>query len=122
MALGREIGALSDCCTGCGWSDDTSSNCDFIGTLIQTGAAAGAQVGVYASSYMWSSIAGSDCTVGADNGCPLWYAHYDVSEDGSSCLLVTRVAHPCLAQGNPSFDDFESFGGWSSPFGKWIWL
>jgi len=51
-------------------------------------------MGVYASEYMWSSIAGSGCHAGADAGAPVWYPHYD---------------------NNPSFSDWVPFGGWSSP-------
>lgn len=77
----------------CGWSGDTSSNCDFLQSMITAGQSLGISMGVYASSYMWSSIMG-DCTAGADSGLPVWYAHYD----------DTR-----------SFDDFSPFGGWSTP-------
>eukprot|EP01103_Thecamoeba_quadrilineata_P004952 TRINITY_DN14815_c0_g1_i1.p1 TRINITY_DN14815_c0_g1~~TRINITY_DN14815_c0_g1_i1.p1 ORF type:complete len:225 (-),score=26.52 TRINITY_DN14815_c0_g1_i1:79-753(-) len=77
---------------GCGWSEDLSSNCDYMGQLLQAAVAAGASPGVYASEYMWSIIMGSGCTVAANY--PLWYADYDQS---------------------PSFSGFQSFGGWSSP-------
>ncbi|CUI15047.1 glycoside hydrolase, putative [Bodo saltans] len=80
--------------SGCGWSSDTSSNCNFLSELISAGSSLGVSMGVYSSTYMWSSIMGSSCTAGADSGLPLWYAHYDNS---------------------PSFGDFSSFGGWSSP-------
>jgi len=79
--------------SGCGWSSSTSSNCQFIQELIS--GAGGQPVGVYASNAMWSSIAGSSCTVGASK--PLWYPHYD---------------------NNPSFSDFQPFGGWTQPFMK----
>lgn len=79
--------------SGCGWSGDTNANCNFIGGLISAAQGAGATVGIYASSYMWSNLAGS-CTAGSDAGAALWYAHYD---------------------GNPSFSDFNPFGGWTSP-------
>jgi hypothetical protein len=59
--------------TNCGWSSNTQTNCQFISDLIQ--AAGSHPVGVYASSSMWSEIAGSSCTVGSSK--PLWYAHYD---------------------------------------------
>jgi GH25 family lysozyme M1 (1,4-beta-N-acetylmuramidase) len=77
---------------GCGWGSDTGSNCQFIAELLSAAANVGKRAGIYASQYMWSQIAGSDCTVGAQH--PLWYAHYD---------------------GNPSFSDFRPFGGWSHP-------
>jgi hypothetical protein len=80
--------------SGCGWSGDTSSNCNFLQQMISAGQSLGISMGVYSSTYMWSSIMGGSCTVGADAGLPLWYAHYD----------NTR-----------SFNDFSSFGGWSTP-------
>jgi GH25 family lysozyme M1 (1,4-beta-N-acetylmuramidase) len=79
---------------GCAWSGDTSSNCQFLQQMIAAGQSLGISMGVYASAYMWSSIMGDSCSVGADNGLPLWYAHYD---------------------GSRSFSDFSPFGGWSYP-------
>jgi GH25 family lysozyme M1 (1,4-beta-N-acetylmuramidase) len=86
--------------SGCGWQGDTSSNCNFLGQMISAAQSLGISAGIYSSSYMWSSIMGSSCTVGADNGVPLWYAHYD---------------------NNPSFSDFSGFGGWTSPTMKQYW-
>jgi len=80
--------------SGCGWSGSTSDNCNYIADLLKTGKDAGHAMGVYVSEYMWSSIAGSGCTAGADAGAPVWYAHYD---------------------DNPSFSDWEPFGGWNDP-------
>jgi len=78
--------------SGCGWSSDLSSNCNFIQSMIQEGKSLGRTIGVYASEYMWTSIAGSSCTVGSSS--PLWYADYD---------------------NEPNFDDFKPFGGWNTP-------
>eukprot|EP00744_Colponema_vietnamica_P006916 GILI01009994.1.p1 GENE.GILI01009994.1~~GILI01009994.1.p1 ORF type:complete len:219 (+),score=60.52 GILI01009994.1:46-702(+) len=78
---------------GCGWSGSASDNCDFLSTMLSEGQSLGINMGVYSSAYMWSSIMGG-CTAGSDAGAALWYAHYD---------------------GNPSFDDFGGFGGWSTP-------
>jgi GH25 family lysozyme M1 (1,4-beta-N-acetylmuramidase) len=80
----------------CGWSADKTTNCNFMGELINAGRAIGVHMGIYSSAYMWESIMGG-CTVGADNGIPLWYAHYD----------YTR-----------SFGDFSPFGGWTKPNAK----
>ncbi len=77
----------------CGWSGDKTTNCNFMGELIAAGRSHGIHMGIYASAYMWESIMGG-CTVGADNGVVLWYAHYD----------YTR-----------SFSDFSAFGGWTKP-------
>jgi hypothetical protein len=79
---------------GCGWSGDQDSNCQYIGQAIAEAQALGLAVGVYASPYMWESIPGSSCTVGADAGVPLWYADYD---------------------GQPNFNNYQPFGGWGSP-------
>lgn len=77
--------------SGCGWSDDTDSNCQFIQTLASAVASAtGQNVGIYASAYMWGSIAGSGCT--QLSNLPLWFADYD---------------------GVPGPQGFSPFGGWS---------
>jgi len=77
----------------CSWSQGSASqNCQFLQTMIQTAQGMGVAVGIYASSYMWSSIMGASCTVGAD--LPIWYAGYT---------------------GVPSFSDWRPFGGWTSP-------
>jgi GH25 family lysozyme M1 (1,4-beta-N-acetylmuramidase) len=83
----------------CAWSGSHTDNCNFLGEMIAAGHAAGIRMGVYASPYMWSSIMGG-CTIGADKGLPLWYAHYD---------------------GSRSFGDYSSFGGWSKPAMKQYW-
>ena len=79
--------------SGCGWADP-ATNCNFLQAMITAGQGLGITMGVYASSYMWSSIMGDSCTVGSDNGLALWYAHYD---------------------GSRSFSDFSPFGGWQTP-------
>lgn len=84
----------------CGWSGDLGSNCDFLQSLINEGSALGVRMGIYASKYMWDSIMGSGCNVGAAHGLPLWYADYDYK---------------------PNFDGFTAFGGWSSPAMKQYW-
>lgn len=96
-AIGQRFGTMwfdieTNPSSGCGWSD-TTSNCNFMQGLISGGQSIGLTMGVYASAYMWESIMG-DCTVGADNGLSLWYAHYDDSQ---------------------SFGDFSPFGGWNTP-------
>ena len=85
---------------GCGWSGNKANNCNFLSELIAAGQSHGIHMGVYASTYMWGSIMGEACHVGATNGLALWYAHYD---------------H------NPSFSDFSSFGGWTKPSIKQYW-
>ena len=85
---------------GCEWSSDKSRNCAFMGDLIRAGQGLSLKLGIYSSVYMWGLIMGDDCHVGADNHLPLWYAHYD---------------H------NPTFSDFQSFGGWTRPNVKQYW-
>eukprot|EP01101_Sappina_pedata_P007853 TRINITY_DN4227_c0_g1_i1.p1 TRINITY_DN4227_c0_g1~~TRINITY_DN4227_c0_g1_i1.p1 ORF type:complete len:226 (-),score=92.24 TRINITY_DN4227_c0_g1_i1:28-705(-) len=80
--------------SACAWSSNLETNCKYLSSMISEAKQLGAPLGIYASEHMWSLIAGSSCTVGADAGLPLWYAHYD---------------------GNPSFSDFTAFGGWNKP-------
>lgn len=77
---------------GCSWSSNTADNCNFLGQMISEGQALGIHMGIYSSVYEWGQVMGG-CTVGADNGIPLWYANWD---------------------GSQSFSDFSSFGGWTS--------
>lgn len=72
---------------------DAADNCNFLGAMISAGHVLGIHMGVYSSAYMWGSLMGV-CTVGADNGLPLWYAHYD---------------------GSRSYSHFSPFGGWNTP-------
>lgn len=89
---GCSWGVVSGNATVSGNASATANNCAYIAQLADAVRANGIAPGVYASSSMWNSIAGADCkSVSADS---LWYAHYD---------------------GNPSFSDWSSFGGWSKP-------
>ena len=74
------------------WSSDKTSNREFITSLADRLASKGAKIGIYTSLYNWSSIVGEDWKDMSKYH--LWYAHYD---------------------GNPSFSDFQAFGGWSKP-------
>ena len=81
--------------SGCSWASYSfSSNCDYIMQLINAIKAKGKELGIYASSYEWSTVMGSTsaCTQAAE--VPLWYAHYDNWQ---------------------SFGDYVKFGGWSKP-------
>lgn len=81
--------------TGCSWADhDAASNCDFLIQIINRVRANGKNLGIYASAYMWTTILGGRYACPGAASVQLWYAHYD---------------------GNPSFSDFSSFGGWSAP-------
>jgi len=50
------------------------------------------RVGIYSSQYMWNTVIGNG--VRGPTELPAWYAHYD---------------------GNPSFNNFYPFGGWTRP-------
>lgn len=78
------------------WTGSTSSNQAWYKNLVDACKSLGVTCGVYSSSSQWSAIFGSTSYV-YGNSLPLWYAHYD---------------------NNPSFSDFSSFGGWSSPHAK----
>uniref|UniRef100_A0A6B2LI18 lysozyme n=1 Tax=Arcella intermedia TaxID=1963864 RepID=A0A6B2LI18_9EUKA len=69
-----------------------SSNQNFITEMIDQGRSLGVSMGIYTNKNNWSQIVGVNWN-GAST-LPLWYAHYDNS---------------------PSFGDFSSFGGWSTP-------
>jgi len=73
------------------WSGDQGANANFFQALLNEGEAQGIKIGVYTSASQWGPIMGSYT---GGSAYPLWYAHYD---------------------GNPSFDDFSPFGGWSQP-------
>ena len=83
--------------SGCSWSGySAASNCAYVTELVNAVRTAGRSVGIYSSYYMWEDIMGSAqaCTTHGVNGVPIWYAHYD---------------------GNPSFGDFKTFGGFKKP-------
>ncbi|XP_062498881.1 uncharacterized protein LOC134176211 [Corticium candelabrum] len=73
------------------WSGDKSANQKFFSDMLLA-AKLRKVTGVYTSESQWSEIMGDDYTKGSSS--QLWYPHYD---------------------SNPSFSDFESFGGWSHP-------
>ena len=81
---------------GCSWKDfDTTSNCQFTMDLLSQIKANGKPAGIYASRHMWAAIFGSETNCyQAATGVPLWYPHYD---------------------NNPSYNDFQAFGGWKTP-------
>jgi hypothetical protein len=62
--------------------------------MIDEGLSLGLQAGIYTNLNNWQQIVGASWSYPASKGLPLWYAHYDNS---------------------PSFSDFKSFGGWTSP-------
>ncbi len=78
------------------WLGDTTKNRSWYQNLVDACKSKSPKCGVYASASQWSSIFGSTSyKYGYD--LPLWYAHYD---------------------GVAGFDDFSSFGGWTTPHAK----
>ena len=83
--------------TGCGWSNNTKNNCQFLEEMINYLTGTGTAVGVYSSHYEWSAVMGDSCTVAQH--LPLWYARYSY---GASCNDYSTLP----------------FGGWTKPFAK----
>jgi len=79
------------------WSSDPNTNIRFINAMISQARAVGVKVGVYSSHSQWQPITGG--WTGASS-LPIWYAHYD---------------------DNPSFSDWQNFGGWTRPAIKQYW-
>jgi len=78
------------------WLGSASSNQAWYKQLVDACTTYGVSCGVYSSASQWSAIFGSTSFVYGNN-LQLWYAHYD---------------------NIPSFYDFSSFGGWTSPYAK----
>jgi hypothetical protein len=70
---------------------DQGFNRAFMSEALSAARNLGQKIGIYTSASQWIPIMGN-WNGGA--AYPLWYAHYD---------------------GNPSFSDFQPFGGWSKP-------
>jgi len=73
------------------WSGNQGANQNFMQAMINQANSEGVHIGIYTSYSQWSPIMG-----GWTGGSPysLWYAHYD---------------------GNPNFNDWFAFNGWSTP-------
>ncbi|XP_065846642.1 probable GH family 25 lysozyme 5 isoform X2 [Oscarella lobularis] len=71
------------------WPDSKEEHQEFFKTMFDT-AKIHKDTGVYASKYYWEEIMGNDYEEG--KSVPLWYPRYKNND--------------------PSFDDFEKFGGW----------
>eukprot|EP01113_Clastostelium_recurvatum_P011213 TRINITY_DN1566_c0_g1_i1.p2 TRINITY_DN1566_c0_g1~~TRINITY_DN1566_c0_g1_i1.p2 ORF type:complete len:108 (-),score=17.85 TRINITY_DN1566_c0_g1_i1:62-385(-) len=76
------------------WGSNQAANQNFIGALAAEGAKLGYKIGVYTSASQWSPIVGSWSGL---SSLPVWYAHYDNTQN---------------------FNDFKPFGGWSHPYAK----
>ena len=81
--------------SGCSWNSYSGdSNCQYLMDIMSRIKAKGKNAGIYASSYMWQTIFKSRTACAEAAKYQLWYAHYD---------------------GQTTFSDFSSFGGWSKP-------
>lgn len=81
--------------SGCSWASYSySSNCEYLGELINAVKAKGKVPGVYTSIYEWEQVMGSRTACTSYGNVPLWYAHYD---------------------GSASFSDYVQIGGWTKP-------
>jgi len=79
-------------CDGC-WND-APANADFVRGLVKGVLSAGGKVAIYTNAYEWESVTGGIRDLAEH---PLWYAHYD---------------------GEPNFNDWSDFGGWTKPHWK----
>jgi GH25 family lysozyme M1 (1,4-beta-N-acetylmuramidase) len=83
---------------GCSWSSYTADqNCKFIGELVDRILLRGKYPGFHSSNTMWNQVFGNAAACSVYSDYPLWYANYN---------------------GQQSYDDFVSFGGWTSPSRK----
>lgn len=73
------------------WSSSQTANRAFFEDLVSGLKSQGVNIGIYTSASQWVPIMGS---YSGGSSFPLWYAHYD---------------------GEQSFGDFTSFGGWTKP-------
>jgi len=79
------------------WSSSASSNINWLQSAVNEanslykGCGLSTCVGIYSSASQWNPIMGGSTQF---SGHQLWYAHYD---------------------NNPSFSDFQPFGGWTKP-------
>jgi len=76
------------------WPANKEGNAKFIGEMADALGKAGYKHGVYTSSSYWAAITGDWKGLSEK---PLWYPHWD---------------------GEESFKDFQSFGGWRKPHMK----
>lgn len=78
------------------WSTNYSANAAFVTAMVDECHSLSLSCGIYGGKNSWVAIFGSASayTYPAQQGLPLWYAHYDNS---------------------PSFSDWTAYGGWSAP-------
>ncbi|EKE39244.1 hypothetical protein ENUP19_0004G0078 [Entamoeba nuttalli] len=76
------------------WTSSVSTNQNYLMQMMNEARAIGIVHGIYGSKYYWGNLFGSSYKYAYASSTPLWYPHYDNS---------------------PSFSDFSSFGGWTSP-------
>lgn len=87
--------------TKCGWKADKAANCKWLLSLAAAAVASPWKAwGTYSSMHEWLTLmadTAADCPFASQFAqIPLWYPHYE-------------------SPANPSFSDFQPFGGWSQP-------
>lgn len=82
--------------SGCAWTTNHVSNCNMVKSMISTLQAKGRSIGIYSSSYMWSTIMGTSCNIATD-AIPTWFATYD---------------------GSNTCSGWRPYGGWSKALWK----
>ncbi|CEF67772.1 Glycoside hydrolase, superfamily domain-containing protein [Strongyloides ratti] len=85
------------------WYQNPSNNINFIQGMITRARSYGVTLGIFTSWYDWYQITASTTTFQQYN-LPLWY--WNTLGFGPS------------AEGSANFNDFRTFGGWSSPMAK----
>jgi len=79
---------------GCEWGKDYAANCQYVQKILNQIKARGKDAGMYASSYMWNIIMGSNNACPQFGTLPLWYPNVN---------------------GQTNYNDFSKFGGWTKP-------
>ena len=79
------------------WDTDLVKNRQVVIDMMSVNLPENFEFGIYSNYLNWQDIVGLDWDYPSMRGLPLWYAHYDNKAD---------------------FSDFESFGGWTTPFMK----
>ena len=87
------------------WHSSKSENRKWAEDAVSAMRGEGKKVGIYSSYYSWEEIMGLEYS--GLSSYPLWYLYYIY-------IYIYNYRYPHY-DGNPSFSDFKSFGGWSSP-------
>ncbi|KAL4463521.1 hypothetical protein ABPG72_014924 [Tetrahymena utriculariae] len=72
--------------SGCGWTSNVHTNCQFLVDLVHAYQSHGKLVGIYSSQYQWTTIFGAAGNYPFFTNLPIWYAHYDGVANFSDCI------------------------------------